>query len=310
MHTRLPCAVIAAVLCLASPAHAQSDDRIDLSGVYPIETGGTEGSEYTGTLEFKRRKTVTLPTAGKVDLWQLTWHLTLHRGTQYEMRGIGIMLGNTVFAAYGGKSSNYNLWILAPLGLSKSQQDAMVARHAQALQRAERKVRNWGWVEDRSVFGELKPEDNYIAYGIGSDFDVEMSTGAGSLSPVSGDYTDHGVWLKDNGERTSDQMYRGRMHVKREGQTLTINWSGTAMGGHYRDYDIDGTGLEFGEGLLAAIQGGAYGKDTNAGIMIYEVTNGKLVGRYADNGETTDVLPEIVIVPDEVAARSPALFKH
>lgn len=298
-----------ATFALGRTVQGQADDRIDLTGTYVVETGGTDEKPYTGSVTFKKKKTVVLPTAGQVDLWELLWTLTLHNGNTAEIHGIGVMLGNTLFAAYGGKKSNYNLWLFAPLGLSQGQKDAMVARHADALQRAERRVRNWGWVEDRSLFGELKPNDNYIAYGIGSDFDVEMATGSGSLSPVEGIYTDHGVWLSGNGKRSGSSDYTGQIRIKREGETLTINWKGRSYSnGHVRDYDLDGTGIEFGEGLFAAIQGAAYGEDTNAGVNVYEVSNGRFVGRYADNGETMNLYKEILVIPPDVAARAPAFF--
>src|SRR5438552_16495955 len=76
-----------------SPTRTRCDDSVlapYLVGTYPITGTFGDGKSYTGTIEIKKRKTVSMRKGPSYDLWALHFHYS----TGWDVVGMRLWRGN------------------------------------------------------------------------------------------------------------------------------------------------------------------------------------------------------------------------
>ena len=129
--------VLASFLLIAvglSATRTHADDQApgpDLTGTYPITGTFANGKEYSGTVEIKKRKSVSLRKGPGYDLWALKFHYS----TDWDGVGMGLWIDNRLcfIIAHEGKAAMVSVY--RPLKLSEDLQE-LQRKYAEAWRKS------------------------------------------------------------------------------------------------------------------------------------------------------------------------------
>jgi hypothetical protein len=284
-------------------------DGADISGVYSVQScESAETVSAPGTVELVKWKSVTTSRGKELQFY----HLLVSQGG-YVGKGISIFDGQRI---YSGRSSdslprdNYYIMILGELDLPDAELNNLTQTRLSHTRNMPDQRKSIDWKGKAPWYGFLDTEDVAFGYYFWADGTWGTFSTRKTGWPVTGD---SGLFslreLRRNGEHNETEncfMSKGRFVTARREANIVIdilfdvnlqnNYWGAGFMTPNKHNDNDS--------ILVAMMGGP----EDASTSVHEISGKTIRGHLAYAG-SLDQTEEVWIVPENVLAKNPKLFK-
>jgi hypothetical protein len=308
LHRVLTLSVLLLVLGGAAAAHAGDDppDPPDLSGSYAVAGTLADGTEYTGTMELKKKTSVKWRKGGPR---YNSYGVKANYSINWKGEGVATFIDGRLYVAVAKDSKYLGLSVKRPVVLPPELRDLQRQYLA-----AQRKNRETGFKKVVSIKGDPWWTDIWFHGHYGVVFRADGAWGVETVGRLDdgrecpplgeGRWTCVRHYYEDNGKQNVLDYKSGEFQLEKVGDAWRASYAYWLPDKNRHDEPLHCAAFMPDANTVVNVLNG----DGSDAIAYYNIEGRKFVGRSCEtNG--LPIATETVTVPDDVAAKNPELFR-